>query len=334
MDAAVVALGELPSLLADPARRERFSPLAEQPFLLFDAGADRAAPETSILAGLAELPCPVIAIRGADATPASAAAAALADVVVASAREAQSLIRSIRAHPRAAMVLVQVLRHNARATLADGLLAESLAFATLQGGAEFRAFLAGRATAPALALDREPPVLLAREGDVLEITLNRPQARNAFSTAMRDGLVSGLQLLAADPSLRLARIRGAGACFCSGGDLEEFGLAEDLTAAHAIRSTRNAGRLIADLAPRIECRVHRACIGSGIELPAFAGRIVASADTLFQLPEITLGLIPGAGGTVSITRRIGRQRTAWLALSARRIDAPTALAWGLIDAIG
>ncbi|HNC69286.1 MAG TPA: enoyl-CoA hydratase/isomerase family protein [Pseudomonadales bacterium] len=169
---------------------------------------------------------------------------------------------------------------------------------------------------------------------MLEITLNRPAARNAFSTAMRDGLVAALHLLASDPTLQRARIRGAGACFCSGGDLEEFGLAGDLPAAHAIRSTRNAGRLIAELAPRVECHVHRACIGSGIELPAFAGCIVATPDTLFQLPEISLGLIPGAGGTVSITRRIGRQRTAWLALSARRIDAPTALEWGLIDAIG
>ncbi|MBW2546968.1 MAG: enoyl-CoA hydratase/isomerase family protein, partial [Deltaproteobacteria bacterium] len=51
------------------------------------------------------------------------------------------------------------------------------------------------------------------------------------------------------------------------------------------------------------------------------------------LPEITMGLIPGAGGTVSILRRIGRQRTAYLCLSAKRITAPTALEWGLIDSI-
>ena len=60
---------------------------------------------------------------------------------------------------------------------------------------------------------------------------------------------------------------------------------------------------------------------------------MARPDTIFQLPEITMGLIPGAGGTVSITRRIGRQRTAYMALSARRINAQTALAWGLVDAL-
>ncbi|RLB42987.1 MAG: enoyl-CoA hydratase/isomerase family protein, partial [Deltaproteobacteria bacterium] len=83
----------------------------------------------------------------------------------------------------------------------------------------------------------------------------------------------------------------------------------------------------------IECHVHGACIGSGIELPAFAHRIVAAEKTFFQLPELTMGLIPGAGGTVSILRRIGRQRTAYLCLSAKRITAPTALEWGLIDSI-
>ena len=77
--------------------------------------------------------------------------------------------------------------------------------------------------------------------------------------------------------------------------------------------------------------VHGACVGAGIELPAFAGRVVASRDAWFALPEVAMGLVPGAGGTVSLPRRIGAQRTAWLALTGRRIDAETALAWGLVD---
>lgn len=333
MSETVLSLGEVQALLTDPERRERFSPLGEQPFLLFDATGEASPNAGNVLPALQELACPVIAILPPDSMPPASEPTALADVVVGSLREAETLLRNIRRHPFAAMVLVQVLRHNARASIADGLLAESLAFATLQGSREFKSFLAMRAASPAVATDHAPPVLLARRDDVLEITLNRPATRNAFSTAMRDGLVDGLHLLASDPTLHCARIRGAGACFCSGGDLDEFGLADDPGIAHAIRSTRNAGRLIAELADRIECHVHRACIGSGIELPAFAKRIVATQDTLFQLPEITLGLIPGAGGTVSITRRIGRQRTAWLALSARRVDATTALEWGLVDAV-
>ncbi|MBK7170199.1 MAG: enoyl-CoA hydratase/isomerase family protein [Gammaproteobacteria bacterium] len=339
----VQALRELSTKLADARDLEHCSALFGQPLVLFEATPDTlpgSSTELEILhARLGELPCPVIAIHAPGERSPAAELASLADVVVESTKEAQPLIRNIRANPFAAMVLVQLLRHNARSEIADGLFAESLAFATLQGGAEFHAFLQKRAAAgaappaPTPQPDDEPVVLLTREDDVLSITLNQPERRNAFSVAMRDGLIEGLHLLADDSSIRRAIIRGAGACFCTGGDLDEFGLAGDPTEAHAIRSTRNAGRLIAEQSARIECRVHRACIGSGIELPAFAGRLVASADTNFQLPEITLGLIPGAGGTVSITRRIGRQRTAYLALSARRINAQTALAWGLIDAI-
>jgi enoyl-CoA hydratase len=79
--------------------------------------------------------------------------------------------------------------------------------------------------------------------------------------------------------------------------------------------------------------VHGACIGAGVELPSFAGHVVAAPDAFFQLPELSMGLVPGAGGTVSLTRRIGRYRTAYLALSGARIDAPTAARWGLVDAV-
>jgi enoyl-CoA hydratase/carnithine racemase len=68
-------------------------------------------------------------------------------------------------------------------------------------------------------------------------------------------------------------------------------------------------------------------------VPAFADRVVAREGTTFCLPEVRLGLVPGAGGTVSITRRVGRQRTAWLALTSARLDLDTALGWGLVDAV-
>ena len=70
--------------------------------------------------------------------------------------------------------------------------------------------------------------------------------------------------------------------------------------------------------------VHGACMGSGIELAAFTDWVVAAPDTQIALPEIGLGLVPGAGGTVSLTHRIGRLRTAWLAFSGQAIDAKRA----------
>src|SRR5262249_16652624 len=68
----------------------------------------------------------------------------------------------------------------------------------------------------------------------------------------------------------------------------------------------------------------------GIELAAFAGKVSATVDTRIALPELTFGLIPGAGGTVSIPARIGRRRTAWLALTGTPLDPQTALDWGLV----
>jgi enoyl-CoA hydratase/carnithine racemase len=68
-----------------------------------------------------------------------------------------------------------------------------------------------------------------------------------------------------------------------------------------------------------------------MELPAFASRVVARSDATFHLPEVGMGLVPGAGGTASIPTRIGRQRTAWLAITGATIDARTAMAWGLVD---
>jgi enoyl-CoA hydratase/carnithine racemase len=176
-------------------------------------------------------------------------------------------------------------------------------------------------------------VRVERDGERLHLTLNRPDQHNAYSAEMRDALVEGLQIALWDASIAEIVLRGAGPSFCSGGDLGEFGTHPDPATAHAIRSTRNAARLLADCAKRLRVEVHGACVGAGAELPGFAARVVARADSFFQLPELAMGLVPGAGGTVSIPRRIGRQRTAWFALSGARIDAETALRWGLVDEI-
>jgi enoyl-CoA hydratase/carnithine racemase len=150
---------------------------------------------------------------------------------------------------------------------------------------------------------------------------------------MRDGLCEALALAVADPSIRSVRLSGNGKCFSSGGDLDEFGTAPDSATAHAVRSLRLPAALLAQCADRVEARVHGACVGAGAELPAFARRVEATSDAFFLLPEVGLGLIPGAGGCVSIPRRVGRQRAAYMALSGARIGAAQALDWGLIDAI-
>ena len=80
-------------------------------------------------------------------------------------------------------------------------------------------------------------------------------------------------------------------------------------------------------------QVHGACIGAGVELSAFARTVVADPTAFFRLPEVAMGLIPGAGGTVSLPRRIGRQRAAHLAISGNVLEVPTAEGWGLVDRV-
>ncbi|HZT67869.1 MAG TPA: enoyl-CoA hydratase/isomerase family protein [Acidimicrobiales bacterium] len=236
--------------------------------------------------------------------------------------------------PEASVALVQLLRLGTALDTGSALVAESLAYGLLQSGSGFGRWLAER-TAPARpAEDHGPAVLADRSGATLRLTLNRPSVHNAYSAAMRDALVEGLALAAADLTIKSVELSGAGPSFCSGGDLTEFGATPDPVTGHLVRSTRHPAWWLAELGPKTSAFVHGSCVGAGVELPAFAGRVVAHPDTTFRLPEVEMGLIPGAGGTASLPRRIGRHRTAYLALTGKAIDAATALSWGLVDEIG
>ena len=174
---------------------------------------------------------------------------------------------------------------------------------------------------------------MERNADVVELRFNRPEKRNAFCAEMRDAFAEGLQVAVNDPDVKEVHVSAEGPSFCSGGDLDEFGSLPDPATAHTIRSTRNVGRMMHACRDRLRFFVHGACVGAGTELPAFANFVSAREGAFFMLPEIDLGLVPGAGGTVSIMRRVGRERTAFLALSRTRIDAETALSWGLVDEV-
>ena len=238
--------------------------------------------------------------------------------------------------PHASAVCDDVLRaiDPAGATLA-GVITESLAYSTLQAGPEFARWLdeRGPARVPVIA----DPVVAERDGDTLHISFNRPQRHNAFSTDARAALLEALAVAQLDPSVTGIMLSGNGPSFCSGGDLAEFGTFADPASAHLARTRYSPALALDALAARLgracRARVHGRVMGSGLEMAAFCGWVEAHEDSIFGLPELGLGLIPGAGGTVSVTRRIGRWRTAYLVLSGRTIDAATALAWGLVDAI-
>lgn len=237
---------------------------------------------------------------------------------------------SVRASPIAAITLGGLLPLTSRSTVADGLVAESLAYSTLLAGREFAAWR--RTTVRRPVPDVADAVLVSRLNDVLHVTLNQPERHNAFGRASRDGLIEAITLADLDDSIRRVELSGRGPSFCSGGDLDEFGTAHDVTVAHLIRIGQSAGHAIHRNASRVRVVVHGACIGAGIEVPAFAGRVEVRGDAYFQLPELRMGLVPGAGGTVSITRRIGRWRTAFLALTGKPVATDVAVRWGLVDA--
>lgn len=328
---AILTLGELSDRLTSPHAHGDVSALGDSALLSVKlCAADRlSAAELGELARqVGRLPCPVIAVAE-DPHP----LAVVFDACVGGEQEAQRIARNIAHAPLAAMVLVQVLRATEAMPVAQALLVESLAYATLQAGPEFRRWSAAHPPVSVACTDLDPPVAVERDGDHLSIRLNRPGRRNAIGVEMRDALTEALQLVLADPSIRSVTVSGNGACFSIGGDVDEFGTAPDPASAHAIRSLRLPAVFLAQCADRVEFRLHSACIGAGMEIPAFGKRVIAASSTFFQLPELRFGLIPGAGGCVSVPRRIGRQRTAYLALSMQRINASTALAWGLVDAI-
>ncbi len=330
MTLTITSAEELILWAQQPATMPALSALGTVTSLLVDASDTLPeAAHNPIRRLLRSLPCPSIALGEGD-TPLARAC----DARVANLAAAAPLLATIERSPLAATVLVQVLRITEGMALEDALTAESLAYATLQSGAEFQRWRAlGEGGAIPQIVDLGEAVLIRREADALHLSLNRASNRNAMSVEMRDALCEVLQLILSDDAIRSVRLNALGKCFSTGGDLSEFGSAPDTATAHLVRSIALPGRLLARCADRVTVTLHGACIGSGIEFPAFAGTVEARPGAWFQLPELKYGLIPGAGGCTSIARRIGRQRTAWMALSGEVVKTRTALAWGLVDRV-
>jgi len=201
-------------------------------------------------------------------------------------------------HLQAAVVAVQALRTNERLDASRALVVESLAYGLLQMGDDHRDWLRqhhGRHRSEAMSTSSD--VLLERSMDELTITFNRPHRANAFRAESRDALLEGLQLASLDRSIATVHLRGAGSTFSSGGDLSEFGTVADGLAGHIIRCRHSPVRVLATMLERTVAHVQGPCIGAGVELSAACGRVLAASDTTFALPEVSMGLLPGAGGT-------------------------------------
>jgi len=243
----------------------------------------------------------------------------------------RDFFEGFRRSPATAVAAAHLVRRPLKSAW-EQIVNESTAYAMFQGSEPHRAWLRSR---PAQSLDTdvsESPLKVTEHHSTVELNLNRPRRHNALNAAMRNELFSILEALRHRPDVEVG-LRGNGPSFCSGGDLSEFGLTADLTAGHLIRVTRSLPFTVDQIGDRLTVGVHGACAGAGIELAAFADRIVASDDAHIWLPEASFGLIPGSGGTVSIPRRIGAHRFNELFVTGKHLDAATAALWGLVDEV-
>jgi enoyl-CoA hydratase/carnithine racemase len=243
---------------------------------------------------------------------------------------AELLVEQVTRHPRTAGALLQLLRRIEGLPVDRALAMESQCMAMLQGSAEHAVWLAARAPVESAPAGR---VVTVRDGDVLRVTIDRPGALNAINRELRDGLHEAFLLAALDTDIARVELRSVGPAFSVGADLAEFGTTRDPATAHHIRSLTLPAHPLSRRPEIFDVYVQGACVGSALEMAAFAGRVTAAPGAWFQLPELAMGIIPGAGGCVSVPRRIGRARAALMMLSGKRINGRTALDWGLIDGI-
>jgi enoyl-CoA hydratase/carnithine racemase len=169
----------------------------------------------------------------------------------------------------------------------------------------------------------------SRDGHVALLRLNRPQARNALSPQVMELLAGELERLDPDPDVRCVVIAGSAKVFAAGADIKAMA---ERSFAEALRHpAASFWRRLAALKTPLIAAVSGYALGGGCELALACDMIVASDTAVFGQPEITLGIIPGGGGTQRLARVIGKQRAMELVLTGRRIEAREAFELGLVN---
>jgi enoyl-CoA hydratase/carnithine racemase len=174
----------------------------------------------------------------------------------------------------------------------------------------------------------------ADDGLVAELVLNRPDALNAVSTEQARAIATGCVELAARAGIRAVVVSSAcERAFCVGADLKErnnFSDAELLAQRPVIQAMFNG---VLGLPMPVIAAVHGYALGGGFELALSCDLIVADESAVFGLPEVTVGLVPGGGGTQLLARRIGSSRAADLIFTGRRVEAEEAERLGFADRV-
>ena len=171
----------------------------------------------------------------------------------------------------------------------------------------------------------------SRDGHVALLRLNRPEARNALSPELMEQLAVALEQFDPDPEVRCVVIAGSEKVFAAGADIKAM---SERSFAEALRHpAASFWRRLAAIKTPMVAAVSGYALGGGCELALACDMIVASDTAKFGQPEITLGIIPGGGGTQRLARVIGKQRAMEYVLTGRRFDAETALELGLVNKV-
>ncbi|GAA4795455.1 enoyl-CoA hydratase-related protein [Streptomyces sanyensis] len=172
------------------------------------------------------------------------------------------------------------------------------------------------------------------QGYVAELVLDRPKAMNAVSTAMAASVAAACEALAADRDVRVTVVTSSSdRAFCVGADLKERNSFSDADLVRQRPTARSAYTGVLELPMPAIAAVHGFALGGGFELALSCDVIVGDATTVVGLPEVSVGVIPGGGGTQLLPRRVGAARAAELVFTARRVEAAEARETGLVDVL-
>ncbi|MEW5736390.1 MAG: enoyl-CoA hydratase [Thermodesulfobacteriota bacterium] len=177
-------------------------------------------------------------------------------------------------------------------------------------------------------------VLAEKKGQVLILTLNRPDVRNAFSFAMLHALKHRIEDLRFDQDVRVIIITGAGgAAFCAGADLKERATLTEVQVREFIFTIRNLFTAIENLDKPVIAAVNGAAFGGGTELALACDIRIAAESASLGLTETRLAIIPGAGGTQRLPRLVGRGKAKELIFTGKRLSAAESLQIGLVNKV-
>jgi enoyl-CoA hydratase/carnithine racemase len=183
-------------------------------------------------------------------------------------------------------------------------------------------------------MDGFETVIYEKDRSIACVTLNRPRVLNAFSVQMRDDLYEVLSAIKADDEVRVVVFKGAGdKAFCAGADLKEFLTAPSAVKARRIRAVRDLWRLFMSLPQPLIALLHGYVLGSGMEIALYCDLRIAASNVIFGLPEVGLGILPGAGGTQTLPRILGLSGALDMLLTGRRLGSEEALSRGLVNEV-